>query len=82
MMENIYVIRMKLTTHYPINEGTSYDDTLVGEWTDLYGVSTKEQLERELQRLRKKAAEEMEEEKAKHKTYSELEYDYINLMVY
>lgn len=81
-MGNVYVIRMKITTYYPMYEETSYDETLEGDWVDLYGVRSKDQLERELQRLRKKAAEEMEEEKAKHKAYSELEYDYITLMVY
>lgn len=81
-MKKIYVIRMMLTTHYPINEGTNYDETLVGEWTDMYGVSTKEQLERELKRLRKEAAEELKKEMAKGKAYSVCEYDYITLMVY
>ena len=81
-MGNIYVIRMKITTHYPMYEGTIYDDTLVGEWTDLYGVSTKKQLERELSRLRKEAAEDLKKEKARGKAYSVCDYDYITLMVY
>lgn len=82
MMGKIYVIRLRLTTHYPMYEGTSYDDTLVGEWSDLYGVSTKEQLERELSRLRKQAAEELKEDKASGKAYSVCDYDYITLTVF
>lgn len=82
MMGNIYVIRMKITIHYPINEGISYDETLEGDWVDLYGVRSKDQLERELQRLRKKAAEDMKEEKASGKAYDVCDYDYITLMVY
>ena len=81
-MGKIYVIRMKITTHYPMYEGTSYDDTLVGDWADLYGVTTKEHLERELLRLRNEAAEDLKREKASGKAYSVCDYDYITLMVF
>lgn len=80
-MKKIYVIRMKLTTHYPMYKGTN-NETIIGEWTDLYAVSTKEQLERELSRLRKKAAEELKEDKASGKAYSVCDYDYITLTVF
>ena len=73
---------MKLTTHYPMYEGTNYDETIIGEWTDLYAISTKEELERELSRLRKEAAEELKEDKVSGKAYSVCDYDYITLKIF
>ena len=73
---------MRVTTYYPMYEGTSYDDKLVGDWVNLYGVKTKEQLENALVRLHLEADADTEKEKAKGKAYSSMEYDYDKIMVY
>ena len=81
-MGTIYLIKMRITTHYPMYEGTSYDDELVGDWVNLYGVQTKEQLEKELGRLRLEADRDTEKEKASGKAYTIFEYDYDKIIVY
>ena len=81
-MGTIYLIKMRIKTHYPMYEGTSYDDEFVGAWVNLYGVQTKEQLEKELVSLRKRADWDTEKEKASGKAYSIYEYDYDKIIVY
>ena len=81
-MVTIYLIKMRSTTHFPMYEGTSNDKKLVGDWVNLYGVQTKEQLEKYLVRLRKQAERDTEKEKVSYKVYSTYEYDYDEIIVY